>query len=219
VLSNEPAARIDLPAIPGITLPSQMPLSERNYATHALQATLPVYTGGRIARRWPPPSRRRRQRLRAHPQRAGRQARRGRGLPERAARPRPCRRRTPPGRPRRPRRRRGRTGQAGLVARNDILSVAVARADATSASPRPATPPSSPPPPTTACCAARSMRRWTSPNRPRRHPPGDIAALAGRARSLRPNWPCSAPRPSHRPRSRPGRAGCGPRSAVGRRGA
>ena len=49
VLSNEPAARIDFPAIPGIALPSQMPLQERSYATHALQATLPLYTGGRIA--------------------------------------------------------------------------------------------------------------------------------------------------------------------------
>lgn len=49
MLSREPAALIGLPSIPGITLPNQMPLSERNYATHALQATLPVYTGGRIS--------------------------------------------------------------------------------------------------------------------------------------------------------------------------
>jgi outer membrane protein TolC len=48
VLSKEPAARIGLPTLPGIALPDQMPLSERTYATHALQATLPVYTGGRI---------------------------------------------------------------------------------------------------------------------------------------------------------------------------
>lgn len=49
VLSKEPAARIGLPALPGIALPDQLPLSERTYATHALQATLPVYTGGRIS--------------------------------------------------------------------------------------------------------------------------------------------------------------------------
>lgn len=49
VLSKEPAARIDLPSVPGLSLPNQLPLSERNYATHALQASLPVYTGGRIA--------------------------------------------------------------------------------------------------------------------------------------------------------------------------
>ncbi|MCA0184491.1 MAG: TolC family protein [Proteobacteria bacterium] len=49
VLSREPAARIGLPNLPGISLPDQMPLSERTYATHALQASLPVYTGGRIA--------------------------------------------------------------------------------------------------------------------------------------------------------------------------
>lgn len=48
VLSKEPAARIGLPTLPGIALPDQMPLSERTYATHALQATLPIYTGGRI---------------------------------------------------------------------------------------------------------------------------------------------------------------------------
>ena len=48
VLSKEPAARIGLPTVPGIALPNQMPLSERTYATYALQATLPVYTGGRI---------------------------------------------------------------------------------------------------------------------------------------------------------------------------
>lgn len=48
VLDNEPAARIDFPTIPGLTLPNQMPLQERSYATHALQATLPIYTGGRI---------------------------------------------------------------------------------------------------------------------------------------------------------------------------
>jgi len=48
VLNKEPAARIGLPTLPGIALPDQMPLSERTYATHALQATLPIYTGGRI---------------------------------------------------------------------------------------------------------------------------------------------------------------------------
>lgn len=48
LLSREPAARIGLPTLPGISLPDQMPLSERSYATHALQASLPVYTGGRI---------------------------------------------------------------------------------------------------------------------------------------------------------------------------
>ncbi|TXG86830.1 MAG: TolC family protein [Zoogloea sp.] len=48
VLSKEPAARIGLPTLPGIALPDQMPLAERTYATYALQATLPVYTGGRI---------------------------------------------------------------------------------------------------------------------------------------------------------------------------
>ena len=48
VLSKEPAARIGLPTLPGIALPDQMPLAERTYATHALQATLPIYTGGRI---------------------------------------------------------------------------------------------------------------------------------------------------------------------------
>ena len=40
MLSNEPAARIDFPAIPASRLPNQMPL-RRSYATHALQATLP----------------------------------------------------------------------------------------------------------------------------------------------------------------------------------
>lgn len=49
VLSKEPAARIGLPTLPGIALPDQLPLSERTYATHAVQATLPVYTGGRIS--------------------------------------------------------------------------------------------------------------------------------------------------------------------------
>ena len=49
VLSKEPAALIGLPTIPGISLPDRMPLSERTYATHALQASLPIYTGGRIA--------------------------------------------------------------------------------------------------------------------------------------------------------------------------
>lgn len=49
VLSKEPAARIGLPTLPGVALPDQLPLSERSYATHALQASLPVYTGGRIA--------------------------------------------------------------------------------------------------------------------------------------------------------------------------
>ena len=45
----EPAARIGLPTLPGVALPDQLPLAERSYATHALQASLPVYTGGRIA--------------------------------------------------------------------------------------------------------------------------------------------------------------------------
>lgn len=49
VLNREPAARIGLPTLPGVSLPDQLPLSERTYATHALQASLPVYTGGRIS--------------------------------------------------------------------------------------------------------------------------------------------------------------------------
>jgi outer membrane protein TolC len=131
VLSREPAALIGLPSIPGIALPNQMPLSERNYATHALQATLPVYTGGRIS-------------AAVNAAEAGVQASGfERTRSEQAVKldvaetylnvlraQRAGRRRTPPGRPRRPCRRRGRTRQAGLVARNDILSVAVAQADA-----------------------------------------------------------------------------------------
>lgn len=189
VLSNEPAARIDFPAIPGIALPSQMPLQERSYATHALQATLPLYTGGRITSAVAAAETgvaasgfertrseqavkldvaeaylnvlRARRALRAAEHHLAALDAHAADVAE--------------------------LGKQGLVARNDILSVAVARADATQRLTQASN---------AAQLAAAAYNRLL--RRPLDAPvdlteppvadarPDDIAALAGRARTLRP---------------------------------
>ncbi len=189
VLSNEPAARIDFPTIPGIALPSQMPLQERSYATHALQATLPLYTGGRIASAVAAAEigvaasgfeRTRSEQtvkldvaeaylnvLRARRARAAAEHHLA-ALDAHAADV-------------------AELSKQGLVARNDILSVAVARADATQRLTQAGNAAQ-----LTAAAYNRLLRRPLDAQVDLTEPPvadtaaGDIAALASRARNQRP---------------------------------
>jgi outer membrane protein TolC len=188
VLSKEPAARIGLPTLPGIALPDQMPLAERTYATHALQATLPVYTGGRItaainaADIGVQASAFERSRSEQAVKLDVAEAWLGAAQP-----PRPGRRRAPPGGPGRPCPRRGRPPQAGPgTPQRRLVGGRCPGRCPPAADPRPPRggsrcgglqpPPASPP-------GLAGGRRRAAPVDTHRDA---LAALAARARSLRP---------------------------------